>query len=156
MSFLGKGKAIEREFAKLFNNVTFSDTSQDIKEHWDVSVNFKFDVKGLKKKNRNDETVDERIHWIEIKNVLGEKGSLYGDADYFVFELHDYWIIVDKLKLQEYIAINTIKKYTRIPMLNRLYKRDGRKDVLTLVSTFDLIYISETLIKKNKINAPIV
>jgi hypothetical protein len=148
MGFLSKGKKVEQNFAKLFKNVDFSSTSQDIKEHWDLAVNFKIDVKGLKKRLRSADCVDETIHWIEIKNVNGDKGWLYGEADYFAFELHDYWVIVDKLLLQEYIAENTVKEYSKFPMMNKLYKRNDRKDILTIVSTFDLIYISTTLIKK--------
>jgi hypothetical protein len=148
MGFLSRGKEVEKKFAKLFKNVEFSNTKQDITEHWDLELKAKIDVKGLKKRNRSDDTVDERIHWVEIKNVNGENGWLYGQCDYFAFELHDYWLIVDKEKLQKYIAENTIKKYSIIPMLNKLYKRENRKDIMTLVSTFDLIYIAECMIKK--------
>lgn len=148
MSFLKKGKQVEEEFSKLFSDVQFSDKTQDIEEHWDVKVCYKYDVKGLKKRRRGDEFVDETIHWVEIKNVNGDKGWLYGDADYFSFELSNYWVIVDKKKLQDYVANNTVKEYVLIPMVNRLYSRKDRKDVMTLVKTIDLIYISESFIKK--------
>ena len=41
---------------------------------------------------------------IELKNVHGNIGWLYGEANYFAFETVDYWIIVEKLLLQELIA----------------------------------------------------
>lgn len=152
MSFLKKGFEVEREFAKLFKDVNFSSQDEDINDHWDLKVSFKFEVKGLKKRRRSDEGVDQTIHWVELKNVHGKVGWLYGEADYFVFELEKYWLIVDKIKLQEYIAENTVKEYTIVPMINRLYKRTDRKDVCTLVSTIDLIYISETMIKKESLH----
>jgi hypothetical protein len=148
MGFLADGKKTEESFAEIFDNVDFSSAKEDINEHWDLKVSFKIDVKGLKKRRRGDDGADETIHWVEIKNVNGKKGWLYGDADYFAFELEKYWVIVNKLTLQDYIAKNTVKEYSIVPIVNRLYKRDGRKDVLTLVSSIDLIYMSTQFIKK--------
>lgn len=150
MGFLAKGKQTEKAFSKILSNVTFSSENEDITEHWDLSTNLKIDVKGLKKRNRSDDSVDERIHWVEIKNVNGDVGWLYGDADYFAFELHNYWIIVDKIDLQELVKTQVKKEYTKIPMLNKLYSREGRKDVMTLISTFDLINIATAYIQKNE------
>lgn len=149
MGFLAKGKQTEKAFSKILSNVTFSSENEDITEHWDLSTNLKIDVKGLKKRNRSDDSVDERIHWVEIKNVNGDVGWLYGDADYFAFELHNYWIIVDKIDLQELVKTQVKKEYSKIPMLNKLYSREGRKDVMTLISTFDLINIATAYIKKH-------
>ena len=143
------GKLKESDFAKLFSNSTSSTTEEDIHEHWDLNIETKIDVKGLKKRRRNDEFVDETIHWVEIKNVNGDNGWLYGDCDFFAFELYNYWIIVDKIRLQEYVAKNTIKEYAKIPMINKLYKRKERKDIMTLISSIDLIYMSSAMIKKN-------
>ena len=51
MGFLSDGKKTEKEFAKLFKGkVQFSSDAEDIKEHWDLMLNFKIDVKGLKKR----------------------------------------------------------------------------------------------------------
>jgi len=148
MGFLAKGKKTEMAFSKILSNVKFSSGNEDITEHWDISTNIKIDVKGLKKRNRSDDTVDERIHWVEIKNVNGNVGWLYGDADYFAFELHDYWIVVDKYDLQLLVKSQVKKEYSNIPMLNKLYTREGRKDVMTLISTFDLINIATSYVKK--------
>jgi hypothetical protein len=148
MGFLAKGKQTEMAFSKILSNVKFSSENEDITEHWDISTNIKIDVKGLKKRNRSDDTVDERIHWVEIKNVNGNVGWLYGDADYFAFELHDYWIVVDKYDLQLLVKSQVKKEYSNIPMLNKLYTREGRKDVMTLISTFDLINIATSYVKK--------
>ena len=62
--FIHKGKIVEEAFAKQhLQDVVWSNNQQNIQEHWDMegrlpSMNgdrFKFDVKGLKKKNRADD-----------------------------------------------------------------------------------------------------
>ena len=150
--FLNKGKDVEKEFSKLFRNVDFAPKQQDIYEHFDLTVSYKIAVKGMKKIRRSDEDVNEFIHWIEIKGISGHVGSLYGEADYFAFESKKYWIIVEKFKLQDFIKNNVIKEYTDVPTLYKLYRRKDRKDVLTLVETIDLIYLSEAMLLKNENN----
>lgn len=166
MSFLEEGKKVEKKFASLFEDATFSTTKEDITQHWDVSIPkdkfsklvkleedfdsdvVRVDVKKVKCRLRS-EGLDESIHWVELKNVNGKLGWLYGEADYFAFEVFKYFIIVEKDKLQKFIAENTIKEFTLIPIKGKLYKRKSRpKEATTLVSTFDLVYISSGMIPK--------
>lgn len=148
--FLVSGKKTEEKFSELFDKTLKSTKYQDINEHWDVLINYKIDVKGLKKIKRSDDNVNENIHWVEIKNVNGNLGWLYAEeTDFFAFELFKYWIIVEKIKLQKFISNNVVKEYVNEPMLYKLYRRIGRNDVITLVNSFDLVYISEKLISKN-------
>jgi len=147
--FLKNGKAVEQEFAKLFRDTEPSTQEQDINEHWDILIKYKIDVKGLKKVRRNDSEVNENIHWVEALNVNGKLGWLYSDlTDFFAFELKNYWIIVEKQKLQDFIALKVEKTYVQYPTLYKLYRREGRMDAITLVESFDLVYISECLIPK--------
>ena len=98
---------VERKFAgalDMFNKVSFSTRDQDVYEHWDVKIDIKIDVKAMRKINRDDQTPNENFHYVEIKNVNGDKGWLYGDADYFAFEMKDYYVMVSKVKLQAMIA----------------------------------------------------
>ena len=148
MNFLKKGKETELEFSKLFESSIQSTKEEDIRQHWDVAIDIKFDVKGLKKISRTDESVNENIHWLEIKNVNGELGWVYGQANYFVFETHKYWILVDKEELQTFIKENIVKEYSKTPTIYNLYTKEGRKDVLTLIPTLDLCAISSRIIKK--------
>jgi len=149
--FLKKGKSVEQEFAKLFRNTEPSTTEQDINEHWDVLVKYKIDVKGLKKVSRSDSEVNENIHWVELLNVNGKHGWLYSqETDFFAFELKNYWIIVEKKKLQDFIATKVEKTYVPFKAPYKLYRREGRMDTITLVDSFDLIYISECLIPKKQ------
>lgn len=147
--FLAMGKEKENEFCKLFANAINSTEEQDINEHWDVEITSKIDVKGLKKISRLDDDVNENTHWLEIKGITGHLGSVYAEhVEYFAFETKKYWIVVDKLKLQKLISENVIKEYVDIPKIYHLYRRKDRLDVLTLIPTLDLMYISEKIFKK--------
>jgi hypothetical protein len=143
---LAQGKAKEEEFKKFFKKVFDAYVQQDMKEHWDFGV--RFDVKMIKSVRRHQQK-DENIHWVELKNVNGEKGWLYGEADFFSFELEDYWVIVSRDDLQGFIEKKCVEKiWSKTPKLYSLYQRDGRKDIITLVKSIDLMYISTSI--KNK------
>lgn len=152
MKYKEKFKKIEdkfTEFLKKFGNTTSATEHEDINEHWDVKLEITFDVKAIKKTNRIDEETNENIHWVELRNVNGDKGWLYGNADYFAFETDEYWILVEKEVLQEFISEKCKEKIkTEVPSLYKFYTRKNRKDVLTLVKTIDLINISEKMYQK--------
>jgi hypothetical protein len=147
-----KFQAVERKFAgalDMFDKISFASSSEDIYQHWDVKIDIKVDVKAMKKLNRADDKPNESIHYVEIKNVHGNKGWLYGDADYFAFETEDYYVMVSKLRLQEMIAEKCKEKIKcDKPELYKLYSREGRSDMMTLVKTIDLVFISDKMIKK--------
>lgn len=149
-SFLKKGKAVEQEFAKLFRDTVNSTPQQDMVDHWDVQINYKFDVKGLKKTNRADKNPNQFIHWVVLRNVNGQSGWLYApEVDFFVFELINYWLIVQKEKLQQLVFEKIDEVFCETPTLYKLYRRNDRpQEACVLVDTIDLIYISELLIKK--------
>lgn len=137
--------------------ITKATFAQDVNEHWDLKltshedpeVNVKFDVKAVKKVNRNDSQTNENIHWIELLNVEGKRGWLYGDADYFAFETDDYWIIVEKMRLQSFIADKCAEKIkTERPELYKLYQRNGRRDTITLIKTIDLCFLANLILDK--------
>lgn len=147
-----KFQAVERKFAgalDMFNKISFASSDEDIYQHWDVKIDIKIDVKAMKKINREDSEPNENIHYVEIKNVHGNKGWLYGDADYFAFEMKDYYVMVSKIKLQAMIADKCKEKIKCArPTLYQLYSREGRDDMITLVKTIDLIFISDKMIEK--------
>ena len=155
MGYVEKFKKEEIAFGKILGtlgDVKMSTDEEDMKEHWDLKLEIRYDVKAMKKVRRSDAFPNENIHWVELKNVNGELGWLYGDANKFSFETEDYWIEVDKIKLQDFIKSKCKnKERCNSPELYKLYQREGRKDMITLVKTIDLIFISDKMHYKNKI-----
>ena len=153
MGFLSDGKIVEQEFIDLVvkpeHNVIRPTDEQDINEHWDVEIDgIKFDIKGVKKVNRTDDQVNYDIHWVELKNVNGDPGWLYGLANYIVFEIKNEWLVVDRKKLENYIDDTLKLVMVDKPELYKMYSRYGRYDVITLVKTEDLEKITTKKIKK--------
>jgi hypothetical protein len=145
------GQRAEQRFAQLLIKPEFSTPEQDMEEHWDVmDINGKrYDVKAMKKWRRNDPEPTDRMHYVELRNVHGELGWLYGEADYIVFETRRYWIVVNRRSLMPYIeGLTENSEQSLKPTVYRLYQRTGRKDLLTVVPTVDLMAISEAIIKK--------
>ena len=147
------GKLKEAEFTKLFSSSTPSSKEEDMYEHWDIKIDTKIDtkidIKSLKKENRSDLTYNENFHYVEIKNVNNDLGWLYGKADYFAFELENYWLIVDKTRLQDFIKEKCKgKKIGNKKDLYALYRRENRKDIIVKVKTIDLMFLSNQIIQK--------
>ena len=147
--FVLEGKEKERKFAELFKLTEKSTPKEDRNEKWDVKIISKVDVKGLKKIDRKDKAYNEHWHWIELKGNKGNDGWLYGEADYFAFETNNYWLLVDKVKLQQFIKKYVYQKkiYTeKIPY--KLYQRRGKQDQITLINSLDLCYLADSIIRK--------
>ena len=151
-TFVIKGKSKEITFASLFQNVSMSSNEENMKEHFDLTVHTKIDVKGLKKLKRSDNETNENFHIIELMNVNGDTGWLYGEGvEYFAFELKEYWIVVEKESLQKFIAEKCKDKISsKFIEPYKLYRRTGRKDIMTQVTSYDLCYLSAgCMIKKS-------
>ena len=124
-----------------------------MKEHWDVKGIFKnktyrFDVKGMKKKNRWDNNFQDDIAWVEGTNVRGEPGWVKGKADYIVFERNDYWLVVDRKELYNHVVQKVKENGVQQGRgIYKVYQRAGRQDKITMVP-FDNI---EKLINIHKV-----
>ncbi len=115
--------------------------------------NIKVDVKQMKKRNRIDDVEDPTIHFIEFQNVRGDKGWIYGKADYIAFEQPDYFIMVNRKKLGKYYC-DVMKNNTTVIIsddnkkIHTWYTRKGRQDVFLMVNTSDLFNIKDYIIYK--------
>jgi len=106
----------------------------------------------MKKWKRSDPEPTDRIHFVELRNVNGELGWLYGEADYIAFETRSHWIVVPRKKLVYFIeGITENSEQTLKPTVYKLYQRNGRKDLMTVIPTMDLLAISEVIINKIKL-----
>lgn len=136
----------ERNFAELFEEVHVASFSQDVHEHWDLKISgLRVDVKGVKRINRQGKK-DDKFHWLEFKNVRGNRGWLYGNADMIAFECNDYWILVDRLTLVEWAEEVVEMEHAHYP-LYKIKTRKGRQDIISLIKSDDLLEIG---IKLNK------
>lgn len=160
-----QGREAEEKFIKLFPLVRKATKEEDIIQHWDVMVELdetvknvvKVDVKGLKNDDRFDLYPNENIHWVEIQNVDGKTGWLYGESDLIAFETEDYFILVGTKKLRRFLerkmgytkqTIKDIKpKHVKDPYV--FFQRKGRKDIIVKVKTVDLMHIKYLSVEKN-------
>jgi hypothetical protein len=145
------GLSAEKQFAKHIEGPRFATKEEDILEHWDVKsvAGTKYDVKAMKKWKRSDPEPTDRMHYVELRNVHGELGWLYGEADYIVFETRRYWIVVKRRTLMPFIeGLTENNERSEEPAVYKLYQRTGRQDEMTVVPTVDLLAISEATIKK--------
>src|SRR5210317_492930 len=142
--FRARAKIIEENFAKNLKDPVWANDYQDMQEHWDVQGTLdgqllKFDVKGMKKKNRSDSKFQDDIAWVEGTNVRGKPGWVKGKADYIVFERPDYWLIVGREDLFKFtwskLEENNFRKGKNI---YEVYQREGRLDKITMVPFKDI------------------
>lgn len=137
----------EKRFQKLCtkNNLCIqkANREQDIYEHWDFRVNKSLvDVKGAKKISRSDEKYNYEIAWLEIQNVRGDIGWLKGKADFIAFEQKEYYIIVRREDLLNWLRNKIVDKnlvHSSKDALYRLYQRKHRKDIISMVKIKDFI-----------------
>lgn len=148
--FLEEGKKKEGEFAETLCNTLGghaepSDTNTDINDHIDIIWYYQegkkpvtIDVKSMKKDKRSDSKPNPDIQWIELKNVNGKGGWLYGKADYIAFEGENDWLMIQRKTLAKVIEDAIVDKtitHDRSESWYRYYQRKGRKDILTKVNT---------------------
>lgn len=147
------GKINEIKFIYYCDDILrISSPEEDMKEHWDCEIvidnqKMKVDVKGLKRLSKDNPLPNENSHWVELKNVNGNIGWLYGKADAFAFELYNYWLIVKKNELVNLINKNIVREFKKGEFYH-LYRRQNRKDEIVLVPTSDLEKISWKKIEK--------
>lgn len=127
-----------------------STEKEDVEDHidfwWDSPKKGRIpiDAKGIKKNNRGDKAFDDTIHWLELQNVKGKPGWLYGKAEYIAFRTFERIIFVKREKLLSFalevisgkdVVYDTPKEFY-VP-----YKRKkwGRDDLSIKVPTSDLL-----------------
>ena len=153
--FIHKGKLVEELFAqKHLSDIKWSNNYKNIHEHWDMSgrlpqINgdiFKFDVKGMKKKNRGDDKTQDKLCWVEGTNVEGRPGWIKGKADYIVFERENHWLVVNREELFKF-TWDKLKEagFPKGKKPYHVYDRSYwmKKDKLTLVPYDDIEQLND-------------
>jgi len=133
----------ERKMKECGRKVIISTKEQNIYEHIDFIVDgISYDVKAEKKKNRGDNETSQNIIWLEMKNVLGNKGWLCSNVDMIAFQYGENFNIFDRQELlifiREFVGHGEV---FRLPRYRQLYRRYGRKDLITYVYLKDIIHL---------------
>jgi hypothetical protein len=140
-------------------NIQVATLNQNKYEHWDFRIikkkfNITVDVKAAKKINRHDNKSNDTVLCIELKNVCGGTGWIYGEADYISFCNTDKtkFFCVKRKDLVLYIH-NNINMNTSIPTtshkkLNTVYNRSQYLNKYTNIPNKDeFVFISINILK---------
>ena len=109
------------------------------------------EVKSQKRIRRGDKTEQADFTWVELRNVRGKVGWLFGKADLIAFEKETSFLFVKRLDLLAVInkKVNLVAKvHTPTDAVYKIYIREGRKDKITLLPTRDIEEIKFTEWKK--------
>lgn len=160
--FYNKGKDVEAKFAndlvienggEIIPATDYDDTQRHIDLFWNYSSNKRivgFDVKGARKRSRYDKEVNYDSTWLELQNVNGQPGSMYGEADYIVFEGKNNWLITNRKQLLDKLLteISDDTLYTDNPKCYfKKYQRAkwGRNDIIVEVP---VSFLEDCTVKK--------
>ncbi|MFN8383618.1 MAG: hypothetical protein U0V02_16855 [Anaerolineales bacterium] len=126
--------------------VSASTREQNIDEHWDYLIEkedqvFKVEVKAEKRIERSDHDLQSKFIWVELRNVRGKVGWLFGKADLIAFEREKTFFFVKRLDLLATVnqKVNLVAKVKSAKdALYKIYTREGRKDKVTLLPSHDV------------------
>jgi hypothetical protein len=136
------------------NSVIVSSTKeQDEFEHWDFEVDgIKYDVKSEKVLGKLN-IVSQEYALLEIENIYGNIGWLFGKADKIAFKYYDSFLISPRLKLVEYNKLHNTRRLVKNieDAIHQLYRRvkSDRKDLITIVPFDNIIPFSYQIRKEN-------
>lgn len=95
---------------------------------WRVDVKSHHSVRG-----------DESLVWVELKNVIGNAGWLFGSADIIAFETRDSFMLIERAKLAELVRRNVIKREMGESVKPWFtHSRKNRNDLLTIVPRHEI------------------
>ncbi len=126
---------------KLGWRISASTQEENIHDHWDYLIEkddkqYKVEVKSKKRISRSDANEQNNFVWVEIQNVRGETGWLFGKADLIAFEQEKTFLFVKKPDLLKTVnkKVDLVAKVKNPKdAVYKIYKREGRKDKLTLL-----------------------
>jgi hypothetical protein len=115
---------------------------EDIYDHIDYWV---------KRRNYNNEKIESGVDikgcnhpecvWIEFKNVNGNKGWMYGKAEFIAFDIPEIggFAVVQRKDLAEYAErVVEMVFVSKSEATRKLYQRAGRQDVISRIHLEDL------------------
>ena len=144
-----RGRSFEEEFKEiaLFRGLTVEQSSLEVdrKKHIDFFITnkeqktFSFDVKAMRSLD-GGKTTQDIFTAVEFQNVKGEKGWLYGEADYIAFERKQDIFIIKRTDLASFsedkVQFRTSDRFA--DSLYKLYSRKSKKDLISLIRLSDI------------------
>jgi hypothetical protein len=126
--------------------ISASTKEQNIDEHWDFLIEkedqtYMVEVKSEKRIERSDGKAQGNFIWVELRNVRGKVGWLFGKADLIAFETANSFVFVQRRDLLTVVnqKVDLVSKVTSAKeALYKIYTRSGRKDKLTLLPISDI------------------
>ena len=119
---------------------------EDKRQHIDFwatgkdGAQYSFDAKAMRSLVRGGPLQDSWVV-VEWKNVIGNKGSIYGVQDFFVFERTNSLLLVRRSGLLKFAQerVNFNKQVHRSDYaLYAVYTRKGRQDLISQINLDDL------------------
>jgi len=163
--YIKRGIKVENEFIQTAKShgytVTIADEQENINKHIDLYLTYKgltvsVDVKARRTGNKN-KFFDDAWIVVEFLNTMGNKGWLYGDCDYFVFEREYDYVWCDAKELVE-LTDKVVDKNTRVKSYSDAeYKtwgriHQGKQDLISRIEMSLILNLNKTFIMKKSLD----
>ena len=163
--YIKRGIKVENEFIQTAKShgytVAIADEQENINKHIDLYLTYKgltvsVDVKARRTGNKN-KFFDDAWIVVEFLNTMGNKGWLYGDCDYFVFEREYDYVWCDAKELVE-LTDKVVDKNTRVKSYSAAeYKtwgriHQGKQDLISRIEMSLILNLNKTFIMKKSLD----
>lgn len=152
-----KGEDNEKLFFEIISkdyDIKKSDINTDIYKHIDFYIKGLFNNEisvDLKHNTAFDKNTNIGIY-VEIQNVIGNKGWIDGEADYIVFTTNSYFLFVNRILLRNFLKSKLEdkniyrKKFFAEPY--KICNRERKLDHIVFIPLEDIKHIIELYIDK--------
>ena len=164
-NYIKRGIKVENDFIQVVESQGYTvDVASDninMTKHIDLYLTkdnktVSVDVKARRTSNK-DKSLDDMWIVVEFLNTMGNKGWLYGDCDYFVFEREHDYVWCDAKELVE-LTDKVVDKNTRVESYgDSAYKTWGRKyqgkqDLISRIEMSLILDLNKTFIMKKTLD----
>ena len=165
VAYIKRGIKVENEFIQSAKShgytVTIANEQENINKHIDLYLTkdnetVGVDVKARRTGNKN-KSLDDAWIVVEFLNTMGNKGWLYGDCDYFVFEREHDYVWCDAKELVE-LTDKVVDKNTRVKSYSDAeYKtwgriHQGKQDLISRIEMSLILNLNKTFIMKKSLD----
>lgn len=153
-----QGKKAEDEFKdilywKFGKQAEIPHEKENIYGHIDFRVDgHGYDVKS-RKAIRRGRKIQDNFQWIEYQNISGNAGWLRGLSHTIAFELKHTWMLVNRVKLLEYVRpklnlddVEILNMDTPVPW--QIYKRKDKEDRIFLIPLSEILITEPVIWRK--------